>query len=141
MARRKKQQSMVKLPWEQRPGLRRLFARSRVALAAAALVLLAVGVFSSRVADARQKRRDTLDTIVTVQRAVARFRAEVGRCPRSMVELLHPPRARSTYLREQPKDAWGNPIRVQCPGRNDPDGADVISSGPSGDFLTDDNVQ
>lgn len=139
--RRKRKQSSVKLPWEQRTGWLRLFGGSRVALVAVGVTLVVLGVMFSRVADARNKRLATRDTIAEVHRAVGRFRAGVGRCPRSMVELLHPPRARTTYLREIPKDAWGNPIRVRCPGGSDPDTADVLSSGPSGDFLIDDNVQ
>jgi len=56
-------------------------------------------------------------------------------------ELLHPPRSGRRYLRSVPLDGWGRAFWVRCPGRYDPDGADVVSAGPSGTLLADDNLQ
>ena len=121
--------------------LRELLAGRRwkvlVALAVLALVLLLVG----RAAQHRQRVHDTRITIADVQRAIAAFRADVGRCPHTVDELLHPPRSGRRYLREVPVDGWGRAFWVRCPGRSDPGGADVVSAGPSGSFLVDDNIQ
>jgi hypothetical protein len=57
-----------------------------------------------------------------------------------MTELVHPPRSGVRYLDEEPLDAWGQPLWVRCPGRYDEDDADVVSAGPSGNFLNDDNI-
>jgi len=70
----------------------------------------------------------------------ALFRAEVGRCPHSTVELVHPPRAAAQYLTEVPSDGWGRPLHVRCPGRLPGDPADVVSGGPSGSFSIDDSI-
>ena len=85
-------------------------------------------------------RRTTRAAIAEVQRAVAAFRAETGRCPRSTVELVHPPRAAAHYLSELPTDGWGQPLHVQCPGWSNPDAAEVVSAGPSGSLWRGDNI-
>ena len=84
---------------------------------------------------------ETRAAIGQIHRAVTRFRADMGRCPRNITELLHPPRGRMTYLHGEPRDAWGNAILLTCPAPDDPDTQEVISAGPSGDFLVDDNIQ
>ena len=79
--------------------------------------------------------------ITEARRAVSTFRAEVGRCPRSTTELVHPPRSRTRYLRRTPKDGWGRQLYVRCPAYDDPDGAEIVSAGPSGSLLKADNIQ
>ena len=131
----------VTLPWERRGTAFRRFLRGprwKIAVAAFALVGLAALVVDT--ADARGRLRRTRATIAEVHRAIALFRAQVGRCPRSTTELVHPPRSRTRYLREVPKDGWGRPLWLRCPGLDDPDGQDVLSSGPSGSFFVDDNI-
>ena len=104
-------------------------------LGTAVLVRLAWGV-----ADRRDRERVTRASIAEVQRAITAFRAEVGRCPHSTIELVHPPRAGAQYLSELPRDGWGRPLYVRCPGRNPSDTAEVLSAGPSGSFSVDDNL-
>ncbi len=130
------------LPWERRGAWLRemLFARRwKLVLGIAAGVAAVWLVWTT--ADRRSRERATREAIAQVQRAVGRFRAEIGRCPRSVGELVHPPRADARYLDSMPEDGWGTQLYVRCPGRHDPDGADVISAGPSGSFLDDDNIQ
>ena len=138
--RRHRPEHSVRLPWEDRRGIRRFFERSRLALFVGALVLALVATLIARAAGSREARRDTLKTIGTVHAAISRFRMDVGRCPRSMNELMHPPRGRSTYLHGEPKDAWGRAFHIECPAPGDPDAALVISAGPSGDFQQNDNL-
>lgn len=140
MARRR-QQSSVRLPWEDRRGIRRFLERSRLSVVLAVLALGLCALLVTRAAANRQKRTETRAAIGQIHRAVTRFRADMGRCPRNITELLHPPRGRMTYLHGEPRDAWGNAIMLTCPAPDDPDTQEVISAGPSGDFLVDDNIQ
>ena len=140
--RRRKRRDGVSLPWERRGNwLRRVLAgpRWKILVALLALVLASVSFWDA--AERRRQERTTYNAISEVQRAMSQFRTEVGRCPRSTVELVHPPRTSTRYLRDMPKDGWGRDLWVRCPGYLDADDADVISAGPSGDFFLDDNLQ
>lgn len=142
MARQKQIARGVALPWERRGAwLRELLAGRRwkvLVLLALALIVLAL-VWSA--AEQRQRERETRATIGEIKRGIAAFRADFGRCPHSISELLHPPRSGARYLRDVPVDGWDRAFFVRCPGRYDPHGADVVSAGPSGSFLNDDNIQ
>ena len=140
MARRRK--LGLSLPWEQRgSGAMRLLAGPRWKIAVLlASVLLVIAVLW-RSADRRYRIEQTRGAIATVHRAIGDFQSDIGRCPRSTTELVHPPRSGTRYLRRAPKDGWGRDLHVQCPGHFNPDGADVVSAGPSGSFHEDDNVQ
>lgn len=130
------------LPWERRGAwFRGILAGPRWKVA-----LLLIGISGSvwvlwRAADRHSRYRATRAAISEVQRAVREFRNDVGRCPRSTVELLHPPRSGTRYLRDMPDDGWGRQLWVRCPARHDEFGADVVSAGPSGSFFVDDNVR
>ena len=141
MARRRTSSSLA-LPWERQGSrLRELISpgRWRLAVAVIALIALSVVVFTS--VQQRERERQTREVIAEVRRALAQFREDVGRCPHNMRELVHPARTGTRYLHDMPEDAWGNPLWVRCPGRYDPAGVDVVSAGPSGNLLVDDNVQ
>ena len=142
MARRSRSQSVISLPWERRTAwFYGLFAqgRWRVVLLAAAGVFLVYSIW--RIADRNARTRSTRSAIAEVQRAITQFRSDLGRCPRSTVELVHPPRTGLHYLAELPVDGWGRQLWIRCPGHWDQDEVDVVSAGPSGSFLDDDNIQ
>jgi type II secretory pathway pseudopilin PulG len=101
-------------------------------------IVLLIGF--AQYAEHRVRLRDTRVSIAQVKQAIDRFRADVGRCPSSNTELLHPPLSQKHYLDTMPKDGWGRPLHVRCPGHFE-DEADVISAGPSGSLLKDDNIQ
>jgi hypothetical protein len=133
--------SSVLLPWErQRAWLGELSSAKR--WRSLLLVGVAVGLVLAAwsVADRRARVRSTRSAIAEVKRAVAAFRAEMDRCPKSKTELVHPPRAGAQYLTEIPTDGWGRDLLVRCPAPHDPGAAEVISAGPNGTFATDDNV-
>lgn len=92
-------------------------------------------------ADERARIRATRAAIATVKLGISTFREDMGRCPRSTVELVHPPRTGVRYLAELPVDGWSREFYVRCPGVMNPEGVDVVSAGPSGDFFVDDNVE
>lgn len=87
----------------------------------------------------RLKVRETEIAITQLKTAIERFRADVGRCPESDNELLHPPLAQTHYLDAIPKDGWNHPLSVRCPGYFR-DEAEVTSAGPSGSLTKDDNI-
>ncbi|MBX3270700.1 MAG: type II secretion system protein GspG [Sandaracinaceae bacterium] len=141
MANRRRRPSIA-LPWERQGAwLRTLLAGRRWRLALVAAVIVAAVVSMASAADERQRTRETRAAIAEIKRSIATFRADFGRCPQSLHELLHPPESRRRYLRHVPVDGWGRAFWVECPGRYDPDDADVVSAGPSGDFLNDDNLR
>jgi general secretion pathway protein G len=47
-------------------------------------------------------------------------------CPKSMDDLV----AQKYVSKSSAKDPWGKDFVLRCPGQQDPDGADVTSSGP-----------
>jgi hypothetical protein len=142
MARRRTTPSLA-LPWERQGGsrVRELVSGGqwRWVVLGVAVLWLGSAVWDS--AEERERVRRTREVISETRHALADFREDVGRCPNSIGELVHPPRASVRYLREEPRDGWGNPLWVRCPGRYDPEGVDVVSAGPSGNFLVDDNLQ
>ena len=141
MARTRERTSQVTLPWEPRAGLvRDLLSGRRIRLVPVALaVLAAIGFVASHALAERDLSR-TRHVLDRTHRAIAHFRADMGRCPSTIRELVHPPRTGAHYLESEPLDAWGHPLWVRCPGRYDPDGEDVVSAGPSGSFLSDTTV-
>ena len=141
MARRRRFGRSVSLPWERRGAWVSGLVRGRrwKLMLASGVVLLGL-LFVARSAEQRQRVRETRAAIAEVKRSVAAFRADLGRCPHTLHELMHPPRSGHRYLRQIPLDGWGRAFWVRCPGRYDPDGVDVVSAGPSGSFLVDDNL-
>jgi hypothetical protein len=138
---KKSSQRTVLLPWEgKRAFLSELRSGRRIRAALGLILLVGLVVWAFAEADARARIRTTRATIGETQRAVSAFRSEIGRCPRSTVELVHPPKSGARYLDDAPIDGWGREMLVRCPGRHDPTSADVISAGPSGSFGIDDNV-
>ena len=118
----------VFFPWEQRRGLLGAFGRrrARVLIAGALLVLGVIAVYAS--GERAAAVRATRATLTNVQRALFAYRADHGfGCPRALGDLVA-----QGYLRGDPADAWGNPLRMTCPGRRDPLGFDLASDGPDG---------
>ena len=140
MARRRQRQR-VSLPWERRGGRwRGALSNTRWQALVGAAVLVALVLVFARYAEQRVRMRDTRVAIAQVKQAIDRFRADVGRCPSSNTELLHPPLSQKHYLDSMPRDGWGRPLHIRCPGHFEEE-ADVISAGPSGSLVEDDNIQ
>jgi type II secretory pathway pseudopilin PulG len=139
--RRRYKVSTIRLPWERESRwLGDLLSGRRWWMILASVFVAAFVVISYRAADERARTRATRAAIAEARRAVAAFVAELGRCPHSAVELVHPPKAGAHYLNELPVDGWGRPLYVRCSGSTSRDVAEVISAGPSGSFMQDDHV-
>jgi len=106
----------------------------------ALLVLVALAAGFTKYARQQVRVRNTRVAIAQVKQAVDRFRSDVGRCPNSDAELLRPPLSQKHYLDSIPSDGWGRSLSIRCPGYFE-DEAEVISAGPSGSLLKDDNIQ
>jgi general secretion pathway protein G len=127
----------VFFPWEKRRGVRALFGRGRVRQAlvvvGAGAAFLLLHVREHRAAEVRATRAE----ITTAGKAVSAWRADHDRaCPGSVADLVS-----GGYLHQGPRDAWGRPLRVSCPGRRDPLGFDVTSDGPDGEPSGPDRVE
>jgi general secretion pathway protein G len=130
MARRLKTDKTIFFPWERgAPFLRGLgLARARPILAAAALAAVMI-VLGSRERE-RVAVRSTQATIGVIARSVDAFRADHDKnCPDSLTDLKA-----LGYTKVEPKDAWGHPLRLLCPGFSHRDSYDLISDGPDGVF-------
>jgi general secretion pathway protein G len=57
-------------------------------------------------------------------------------CPKGMEDLVA-----KKNLKKALKDPWGKEFIIKCPGQNDTDGADVISSGPDKQEGTGDDLK
>lgn len=138
---RGRRKERVALPWERRGGpWRTAVSQTRwqalLGLLVVALLLFAFGRYVRH----QVRVRNTEAAIARVKQAIDHFRTDVGRCPRSEAELLHPPLPHKHYLDAMPRDGWGQALAIRCPGFFEDD-ADVISAGPSGSLLEDDNIQ
>ena len=119
----------VFFPWEKRRGVRSLFGRARArqgfAVGVVVVLFLVVRAREQRAANVRATRAE----ISTTMLALSAFRADHDRaCPGALGDLVA-----AGYLHAVPRDAWGRPLRVTCPGRRDPTGFDVSSDGPDGE--------
>ena len=124
---------MVFFPWERRRGFRSIFMRSRARQALGVAASLAIFAMLARLerhaAAVRATRAQISDTIAAVDAWRADHEADRGQtCPAFPGDLVA-----AGYLPEAPRDAWGHPLRLACPGRRDPAGFDVSSDGPDGE--------
>lgn len=102
---------------------------------AGAAVLCVAGAVS--VSDHQRRVHATRAAIVSVQRATEAFRADHGRCPSGVAELVNPPEGSqgpAHYLAQVRLDGWGREFLFTCPGRKFTTSADVVSGGPEGTF-------
>lgn len=115
-------------PWETAGGwVRRLgLGRVRPVLLVGAVlgVLVAIGLRERDRAGERQTRA----TLLTARAAVNRYLADhEGGCPSSLNELV-----RQGYAKKIPRDAWGRPLRLICPGTRDGSRYELMSDGADG---------
>lgn len=128
------------LPWERARQPFRLFLSRRRFLPVLAVMvvggfLTAAYTLGGRRADVRSTRA----TLAEVERATRAFRADLGRCPEDVSELVHPPKSGTHYLSEPPLDAWNRAPQLRCVSGEQTE-IEVLSAGPNGSFLDDDNV-
>lgn len=119
----------ILFPWEARGGLRRFLRLGRlrpfvVIFGVVGFVTL-VGVRERRSSGLRQTRA----TLLGARRVVDGYLADHdGGCPPSLEAA-----SEEAHLEAVPKDAWGRPLRLVCPGRWDGARYELLSDGPDGE--------
>jgi general secretion pathway protein G len=118
----------VFFPWERRASALGLVGRARTrGFAIAVLAVLALVLVWRRERRASEVRA-TRAVVHDARRAVLAWRADHdGGCPAALDEL-----ARGGYVRHPQRDAWGHPLRLECPDRGDPKSFRILSDGPDG---------
>jgi len=112
------------------------------------LAAIVLPKFSGTTERARQTQAQT--QISTFGTALDAFEVDAGRYPRGgngLLDLIQRPSDvvdwRGPYLKNEseiPNDPWGNPYIYECPGKNNPNGYDLYSSGADGQAGTEDDV-
>jgi hypothetical protein len=82
-------------------------------------------------------RQAQLD-ISRITHAAKLFRADFGRCPVDVNELISPPEG-SPYI-DKGVDPWGHPYLMICPSLENPKDIEVVSKGPDGNVGGRDNI-
>lgn len=128
MRLRSSSERRIFFPWESRGGLLRWLRLGRmqpVVLGGLMVgLLITVGMIEKGAAGLRQTRARVLDT----RRAIDGYLAEhPGTCPPSLQETLA-----YAKFKEIPRDAWGRPLRLVCPGKREGSSYELMSDGPDG---------
>ena len=119
----------IYFPWESRGGFRRWLAFARMQRSVLVMVFLAFVVLVGLRERERAGVRQTRATLMDVRGAVDAYLADHdGGCPPALAAVLD-----YGNLKELPRDAWGRPLRLVCPGRNDGAAYELMSDGPDGE--------
>lgn len=128
MRRRRSTEQRIFFPWENRGGLVRRLRLGRVR--PLVIGLLVIG-FLAMVAVRERNRagvRQTRATLLDARSAVDGYMADHdGGCPPDLAAVV----SYGTF-REPPRDAWGRPLRLVCPGRREGLSYELMSDGPDG---------
>ena len=128
LSRKTRSESRIFFPWENRGGLRRVFAQGRFVTLVSALFIL---TFMSAVFAHERRNAGERQTLLALSRlapAVERYLLENDEgCPSSL-------RAVVPYLSipKLPRDAWGRPLRLVCPSVREGAKYVLMSDGPDG---------
>lgn len=129
MKRRRREQTIF-FPWERSAPLFRGLGLSRARPFVAAFgMLVLLGLLGLR---ERRKVgvRATRSMIAVVARGLDAYRADHDMaCPADLNTLKL-----QGYISVDPRDAWGRPLRLLCPGFSTPASYDLWSDGPDGLF-------
>ena len=107
----------------------------RLLLVSAVVVFVVLSMQSmTRASRVRQAQLD----IARIGHAARLFRADFGRCPSGLQELVSPPEGTS-YIAAG-SDPWGNPYEVVCPSSQSDSDVEVYSLGPDGMPAGKDNI-
>ena len=74
----------------------------------------------------RAQVRIAKQRVKEVMQGVATFMIDNNTCPKGMADLV----AQKYLAKGAAKDPWGKDFTLKCPGTQDPDSADISSSGP-----------
>ena len=115
------------------------------------LVVTILGILAAlvipRIAGRSEQARVTAahaDIFGGIKTALDAFEVDNGFYPKSLQDLLQQPSNAKNwhgpYLENMPQDPWVNPYVYTYPGRRNPSGYDLYSTGPDGKAGTDDDI-
>src|SRR6478609_5709853 len=112
------------------------------------LATLAAIVYPKLAGRSEQARTTAVATqISSFSTALDAFEVDNGYYPKGkggLLDLVQQPRDaqswKGPYLKEIPKDPWGNEYVYECPGRLNPSSYDLISGGPDGKVGSEDDI-
>jgi len=126
----------------------RAFTLVEMLLVLVILATLAAIVYPKLAGRSEQARTTAAATqISSFSTALDAFEVDNGYYPKGkagLMDLVQQPRDaqnwRGPYLKELPKDPWGNEYGYECPGRMNPTSYDLISPGPDGKIGSEDDI-
>lgn len=112
------------------------------------LATLAAIVYPKLAGRSEQARTTAVATqISSFSTALDAFEVDNGYYPKGksgLMDLVQQPRDaqnwKGPYLKEIPKDPWGNEYGYECPGRLNPSSYDLVSGGPDGKIGSEDDI-
>jgi prepilin-type N-terminal cleavage/methylation domain-containing protein len=107
-----------------------------VALAIVAFIGAGVAVVVNRALN-NAKIKVAKERIKEISQGVTTYMIDSNNCPKGMDDLV----AQKYVARASAKDPWGKDFILKCPGTNDSDGADIVSSGPDKAEGTGDDIK
>ena len=108
-----------------------------IVLALIGMVMSAIGVGLNAYFKKGQKKTAQI-TVGQISQAAQQYMMENNStCPTSLDDLV----ANKNLTARQKKDPWGKEFSMKCPGTGDPDGVDIISSGPDKQDGTPDDIK
>lgn len=134
-----------------KPNLRRptsAFTLVEMLLVLVILATLAAIVYPKLAGRSEQARTTAAATqISSFSTALDAFEVDNGYYPKGksgLMDLVQQPRDaqnwRGPYLKDLPKDPWGNEYSYECPGRMNPTSYDLISPGADGKLGSEDDI-
>jgi general secretion pathway protein G len=112
-------------------------------------ILGIVGLYAIKPRHSRTKSRPAplADIHGGIKSALDAFKVDNGTYPKGsngLVELVQQPAGatnwRGPYLEKLPIDWWGNKYIYESPGKHNPNGYDLFTTGPDGKAGTDDDI-
>ena len=109
-----------------------MIALAIVSLVMGGAAVVAFGQFE------KARKKETITMIHKVKDAVLQWRMDSTgeQCPSSLNDLVT-----AKILNKEPKDGWGKPFVMKCPGEHDTDGIDLLSFGKDGKEGTADDIK
>ena len=96
-----------------------------VALAIVAFIGAGVAVVVNKALN-NAKIKVAKERIKEISQGVTTYMIDSSNCPKGMDDLV----SQKYVARASAKDPWGKDFVLRCPGQQDTDGADIVSSGP-----------
>jgi general secretion pathway protein G len=124
---------------------RRAFTLVEMLLVVTIIGILAALVVPKMMGRSEQARQAAARADISSSKtALDAFEVDNGYYPKSFADLIQQPREAKSwhgpYLEKLPTDPWQNPYQYAYPGKHNPSGFDLWSSGPDGKSGTEDDI-